>query len=231
MPDELDVEERAVPGYRETAEDEGRANQPRRVPRRDEIHRGLALDDGEGEAPSYGQKGHDARQDDQAGLDGGGPERDHCPGLVHERRLDDDDEQQGEAGACHAEPEVVLRDRRVVPAPELVEVVEGGQEEGLEEGRADEAGCQAGHVEDRGRPGELRGRRHDEHDDEEDGARAHLEGVVDGDGDGLVVEGVDGGYGDGNGCRGGEERDRLLEGVERRGHGGKRGLVARVETR
>lgn len=224
MQHELEVEERAVPAYGEGVEDQGRAHDPDLVEGRGELEVGPALDDGEGDAPPGCEEGDDGRGGAEAELDGGRPEGDHGPGLVHEGRLEDDEEQQGGGVAGDAADQEAARDGGVVARPELVEVVEGREEEGEQQGHADDAGGEAGEVEGRREAAQLRGRRHDEHHDEQRRARAELEGVVDGHADRLVVVGVDAGDRDGDGAlRRREERDGLEERVE--GHvGGGRGV-------
>lgn len=138
---------------------------------------------------------------------------------MNQRHLKNKHNQQGEHIPRHTIIEIVLRNRGVIPRPELVEVVEGREEEREEEGHADNAGDQPCDVQDCREAAQFGRRCQYEKNEEEDGAGAELEGIVYGDADGFVVEGVDGGDGDGDwGLRGREERYGLEERVERR-HG------------
>lgn len=59
---------------------------------------------------------------------------------MHQRQLNDQNEKEGEDVSGNAVVQVLSWDGGVVRSPELVEVVQGGEEECEEEGSADDAG-------------------------------------------------------------------------------------------
>lgn len=89
--DQLHVEKSTEPKDGYCVCDDLCVEHPSVRPCRLEIQDGLALNNGGGKAPADCHECHKNRHHRYDVLDGAGPEGNHCPSLVHERSLDNDD--------------------------------------------------------------------------------------------------------------------------------------------
>lgn len=211
--DELGVEQGAEPGNRAGVPDERRLEQPAILSGGLQVEDTLALDHGRRHSEGGGDEADEQGQEAECVFRLVGKERDHGPGLVHERRLGNDGEQHREDSAGDAGAVVPGGDLGVVAGPDLVKVRKGREEVEGEEDGADGADDEGEDVEEVGGAEELL-RRCDEEDDEQHGeGGAELGAVVDEDAGGFVVEGVDLGDGDGHGGEAGGAGDGDVLGV------------------
>lgn len=139
MPDELEVEDGAEPAYGDCVGDDTPVDNPVVVLGHLELQYSAALEDGKGDAPSDGQESDDGRGADDEIPPEIPPQTDHCPGLVHESGLDDDDEDDRKGVCGEAEIVGATRHEGVIQSPDGVEVIESRREPSDEKNHADGA--------------------------------------------------------------------------------------------